>query len=254
VTVSAPPASSAQPSVTPIADTEVERALVVSAHPDDADFGAAGTIATWTEAGIEVVYCVCTDGQAGGFDPQTPRDQIADIRRTEQRAAAEVVGVTDVRFLGGMDGELTVTPALIRDIAAVIRGVRPQRVLIQSPERDWQRIYRSHPDHLAAGEAAIQAIYPAARNAFAFPELLQRGLEPWTVRETWLAAHPTSNHAVDVTATFDRKIKAILAHRSQHPEPDQLDSRLRGFHAANAKAYGLPDGSLAESFFVIPTG
>ena len=235
-------------------DAEVRRVLVVTAHPDDADFGSAGTVTRWTDAGIDVVYCVCTDGQAGGFDPQTPRAEMADIRRAEQRAAAEIAGVHDVRFLGGMDGELTVTRQLVSDITAVIRDVRPNRVLIQSPERDWQRIYRSHPDHLSAGEAAIQAVYPAARNAFAFPELAQQGFAPWTVRETWIAAHPTSNHAVDITATFDRKVRAILAHRSQHPDPEQIDGRMRGFSAAAAGAYGLPAGALAEVYFVVPTG
>ncbi|MEJ7757736.1 MAG: PIG-L deacetylase family protein [Nocardioidaceae bacterium] len=235
-------------------DAEVQRVLIVTAHPDDADFGSAGIVAAWTDAGIEVVYCVCTDGQAGGFDEQTPREQIADIRRTEQRAAAEIVGVRDVRFLGGMDGELEVTRQLVSDIAAVIRDVRPDRAVIQSPEREWQRIYRSHPDHLAAGEAAIQAIYPAARNAFAVPELLQQGLQPWTVRETWLAGHPTTNHAVDITASFDRKVRAILAHRSQHPDPDTIDARMRGFATATAQAYGLPAGALAEAYYVVPTG
>jgi LmbE family N-acetylglucosaminyl deacetylase len=244
----------AQTRATPIRDAEVERVLVVSAHPDDVDFGAAGTVATWTDQGIDVAYCICTDGQAGGFQPETPREEMADIRRVEQRAAADIVGVDDVRFLGGVDGEFEVTPEVVRDITAVIRDVRPDRMLIQSPERDWLRIYRSHPDHLAAGEAAIRAIYPAARNAFAFPELLQQGLEPWTVRETWVAAHPVSNHPVDVTATFDRKIKAILAHASQHPDPSRIEPMLRGRLTASAAAFGLPDGHLAESFFVIPTG
>ena len=235
-------------------DAEVERVVVVSAHPDDVDFGAAGTVATWTDAGLEVVYCICTDGQAGGFEPGVSRDQIPAIRRAEQLAAAEIVGVKDVRFLGGVDGELAATPELVRDIVTTIRDVRPQRMLIQSAERDWLRIYRSHPDHLVAGEAAIRAIYPAARNPFTFPELLGRGLEPWTVREAWLAAHPTTNHAVDVTTVFDRKVKAILSHRSQHPDPDRIEPMMRGALAANAASFGLPDGTLAEAFFVIPTG
>lgn len=237
-----------------LADADVERALVVSAHPDDVDFGAAGTVATWTDAGIEVVYCVCTDGQAGGFQADTPRDQMPAIRRAEQQRAAEVVGVRDVRVLGRVDGELQVTSELVRDIVAVIRDVRPQRMLIQSSERDWLRIYRSHPDHLAAGEAAIRAIYPAARNAFAFPELLTRGLQPWTVLETWLAAHPVSNHPVDVAKAFDRKVEAILAHRSQHPQPERIEPIMRAALASNAASFGLPEGALAESFFVIPTG
>ncbi len=234
-------------------DSEVTRVLCVAAHPDDLDFALAGTVALWTDEGIEVSYVVCTDGQAGGFDLETPRDQVADIRRSEQLEAAAIVGVEDVRFLGGMDGELVVTPGLVHDITAAIRSVRPERVVIPSPERDWQRIGRSHPDHLAAGEAAIRAIYPAARNPFAFPALFDQGLEPWTIAETWVMAHPTSNHVVDVTDTFDRKLQAILAHRSQHLEPHTIEDRMRGFLRARGEAAGMP-GRLVEAFFVTATG
>jgi LmbE family N-acetylglucosaminyl deacetylase len=145
----------------------VERVLAVMAHPDDVDFGAAGTIRAWTDAGIEVTYCLITNGDAGGFDPAVPRSEIPAIRQAEQRAAGAVLGVTDVRFLGYRDGELSVSHELRRDISRVIRQVRPDRMLIQSPERNWRRIQASHPDHLAAGEAAIQAVYPDARNPFA---------------------------------------------------------------------------------------
>ncbi len=231
----------------------VERVLAVVAHPDDVDFGVAGTVATWTDAGIDVTYCLCTDGQAGGFDPTTPRAEIAKIRRDEQTNAAKVVGVTDLRFLGRMDGELEVTRELVRDITAVIRDVRPQRVMMPSPERDWSRIGRSHPDHLAAGEATIRAIYPAARNPFAFPELLEQGLEPWTVQQTWVTAHREVNLYMDVTDTFDRKLAAILAHVSQHPDPAAIEPRMRGFMTANALAAGWP-GRLAEAFFAAATG
>ena len=113
-------------------DSEVERVLVVAAHPDDVDFGAAGTIASWTAAGIEVTYCICTDGDAGGFDPTVDRAEIPGIRRAEQQAAAAVVGVTDVRFLGYPDGALEATQDLRRDISRVIRQVRPQRMLIRA--------------------------------------------------------------------------------------------------------------------------
>jgi LmbE family N-acetylglucosaminyl deacetylase len=231
----------------------VDRVLVVVAHPDDVDFGAAGTVATWTDVGIDVTYCLCTDGQAGGFDRTTPRTEIAQIRRHEQANAAKIVGVTDVRFLGGMDGELEVTREVVRDITAVIRDVRPQRVMMPSPERDWSRIGRSHPDHLAAGEATIRAIYPAARNPFAFPDLLEQGLEPWTVQQTWVTAHREVNHYMDVTNTFDRKLAAILAHVSQHPDPEAIEPRMRGFMTANALAAGWP-GRLAEAFFATTTG
>lgn len=233
-----------------LADSEVERALVVQAHPDDVDFGAAGTVASWTRAGIDVVYCICTDGQAGGFDDDIPRAEMPRIRRAEQQKAAAAVGVTDVRFLGGMDGELTVTADLVRELTAVIRQVRPQRVLFPSPERNWDFMPASHPDHLAAGEATIRAIYPSAENPYAFPELAERGLEAWKVSEIWLSAHPTRNHVVDITDVFDLKMAALLCHASQHPEPDQLEPMLRQGLGRAAVEAGLPEGRLAEEFSV----
>jgi LmbE family N-acetylglucosaminyl deacetylase len=235
-------------------DHEISRVLVVVAHPDDVDFGAAGTVAHWTDAGVDVVYCVCTDGQSGGFDLDIPRAEMGTIRRGEQQAAAAAVGVTDVRFLGFVDGELEANRELVRSLTRLIRELRPQRVLCPSPERDWAILPRSHPDHLAAGEASIRAVYPAARNPFAFLDLAEEGLEPWTVREVWLSGHPESNHWMDVTDTVDRKITALLAHKSQHPDPDALPARVREWLGANAKRAGLPGGRLAEDFFVVSTG
>ncbi|MBA2456705.1 MAG: PIG-L family deacetylase [Nocardioidaceae bacterium] len=235
----------------PLPDSEVERVVVVTAHPDDVDFGVAGTVSTWTSAGIEVTYCICTDGQAGGFDDELHRDRIPDIRRAEQRTAAAEAGVDDVRFLGYVDGELQAAALLVRDISRVIRDVRPQRVITHSPERDWQYLGRSHPDHLAAGEATVRAVYPAARNPYAFPELRHDRLQAWTVHDLWLLGHPTSSHAVDVTDTFELKLAAILAHESQHPDPALIEPRMRGFLGANAQRHGLPEGRLAEAFFVV---
>lgn len=227
--------------------------LVVSAHPDDVDFGVAGTVATWTDAGMTVTYCIVTDGQAGGFDREVPREQMVDVRRKEQTVAAAHVGVEDVRFLGYADGELEATGQLVLALSRLIRELRPQRMVIPSPERDYARIHRSHPDHLAAGKAALDAVYPAARNPFAHPELLEEGLEPWTVADTWLMGHPTSNHVVDVTAAYDRKVAAVMAHESQHPDPDGLEAGIRAAFSANATRAGLPEGSQAESFFVVST-
>lgn len=237
-----------------LADDEVDRILVVSAHPDDVDFGAAGTVATWTDAGIEVAYCVVTDGQAGGFDPDLPRDRIPAIRRDEQRAAAAIVGVEDVTFLGYEDGRLTAGLDLRRDLARQIRRIRPQRVVLQSPERDWERIQPSHPDHMAAGEAAMAAVYPDSRNPFAFPELLEEeGLDPHTVEEVWVTAGPVTDHHVDVTGVVDRKLAAIAAHESQLPGGiGELEERVRGWLARNARDAGLPEGRYAETFRVVP--
>ena len=235
-------------------DTEVQRVLVVTAHPDDVDFGAAGTVSRWTGAGIEVVYCICTDGDAGGFDPAVDRADIPAIRRREQEAAAKVVGVHDMRFLGYPDGRLAASFELRRDISRVIRAVRPQRILIQSPERNWLRVGASHPDHLAAGTAAMAAVYPDARNPFAHPELLRdEGLTEWTAAETWVMAHPDNNHHVDITDIFDVKLAALRAHESQTAHMDDLEVRLREWYGANAAAAGLPDGRLAEWFFVVAT-
>ena len=233
-------------------DRTVERALVVAAHPDDIDFGAAGTVATWTAAGTTVTYLLCTDGDAGGFDPVVPRAEIPTIRRAEQRAAGAVVGVHDVRFLGYPDGDLRVTQDLRRDISRTIRQVRPQRMLIQSPERNWARLPASHPDHLAAGEAAITAIYPDARNPFAHVSLLrEEGLEDWKVGEVWVCGHPSHDHYVDVTDQFDAKIAALREHKSQTAHLPDLEGLIRGWLLANAVAAGLPDGCLAEAFMAV---
>ena len=236
-----------------LSDDEVERALVVTAHPDDVDFGAAGTVATWTDAGIKVSYCIVTNGDAGGFDPDVPRDQIAPIRQAEQRAAAAEVGVNDVVFLGYADGRLAVTLDLRRDISRVIRQVRPQRMVVQSPQRNLARIPASHPDHLAAGEAALCAIYPDARNPFAYPELLEEGLEAWSVPETWIMSTERPNHYVDVTDAYDRKVAALRAHESQMPGVDDLDGLLQGWLGGNAQQAGWPAGRLAEAFYVAAT-
>jgi LmbE family N-acetylglucosaminyl deacetylase len=228
--------------------------LVVVAHPDDADFGAAGTIASWTEAGIEVTYCIATYGDAGGFD-DTPRERMPVLREAEQRAAAKAVGVSEVTFLGYPDGRVYVTDDLRRDITRQLRRVRPQRVVCPSPQRNWVRIGASHPDHLATGEATLCAVYPDARNPFAHPALLaDEGLEPWTVGEVWMIGGPHPDHYVDVTDTFDRKVAALRAHTSQTAHMDDLDGLLRGWLTRNAAAGGLPEGRLAEAFQLLQTG
>lgn len=236
-------------------DGDIERILIVTAHPDDVDFGAAGTVATWTDAGHEVTYCVVTNGDAGGFDHSVSRDEMAAIRQAEQRAAAAEVGVADVRFLGYPDGRVQPTIELRRDISRVIRQVRPQRVLTQSPQRNYARIYASHPDHLATGEATLCAVYPDARNPFAHPELLAKeGLDAWTVAETWLMAGPDAAHVVDITDVYDRKIAALRRHVSQLPGvPGELDAMLRNWLSTNAVAAGLGEDRLAEAFQIMDT-
>jgi LmbE family N-acetylglucosaminyl deacetylase len=227
--------------------------LVVTAHPDDVDFGAAGTVAAFTSSGIDVTYCIVTSGEAGGSDRHMARGDMAALRQDEQRAAAAVVGVSDVRFLGHPDGMVQSTLELRRDISRVIRQVRPERVVTQSPDRDWTRIYASHPDHLAAGEAAACAVYPDSRNPFAHPELLEvEGLEPWTVAELWLMVPGMDpDIAVETTATVERKVAALLCHKSQIPDPEGVSARIFDWARASGETAGLGDGASAELFRVI---
>ena len=233
-------------------DAEISRILSITAHPDDVDFAAAGTVARWTEAGIEVVYCLVTDGDAGGFDEDFPREEMPAVRRAEQVAAAKCVGVHDVRFLGYPDGRVEATLDLRRDLARVIRQVQPGRVVCPSPERNYARPGASHPDHRAVGSAAMDAVYPDARNPFAFPELLDdEQLEPWSVPQLWIAGGLEPNEFVDVTETFPRKLAALRSHVSQVGDRDDLEGLLRGWMSRTAKAAGLPDGRLAEAFQAI---
>jgi LmbE family N-acetylglucosaminyl deacetylase len=235
-----------------IEDSSIERILIVMAHPDDVDFAVGGTVATWTDAGIEVSYCMVTSGDAGGFDPDVPRSDIAGIRQAEQRAAAATVGVSDVRFLDYPDGRLEVSLDLRRDIARVIREVRPQRLVAQSPERHMARMPAAHPDHIAVGEATLSAMYPDARNPFAFADEIG-DLEAWSVLETWVTGMERVNHYVDVTATFERKKAALLEHKSQIKSPDELHKLLDWWLGRNAEAAGWEKGRYAEAFWVIDT-
>ncbi|MGH3839188.1 MAG: PIG-L deacetylase family protein [Pseudonocardiaceae bacterium] len=234
---------------------QVQRVLMVAAHPDDVDFGSAGTVATWTDAGLEVFYCIVTDGDAGGFDRDVPRSAIGGIRQDEQRKAAATLGVTDVEFLGYPDGMLMVSLELRRDIARAIRRTRPDRVVIPSPQRDLRSLYGSHPDHQAAGEAALCAVYPDARNPFAHPELLaEEGLEEHTVSEVWVvSANDRADHYIDITDTFDRKIAALRAHTSQTAHMTGLEERMRAWGSLQARAAGLVEGRMAEGYLVLDT-
>jgi LmbE family N-acetylglucosaminyl deacetylase len=236
-----------------MAAPEIERILVVTAHPDDVDFGAAGSVATWTSSGIDVAYCIVTDGDAGGADTGIARAEMAGIRHEEQTAAAKTVGVTDLTWLGHPDGQVVVSIALRRDITRVIRRFRPDRVVCQSPDRNYTRLFASHPDHLASGEATLCAVYPDARNAWAHEQLLAEGYEPHVVREVWMMVGLVPDRFVDITDTIDRKIEALLCHHSQLPDPGAIPERIRGWTSANAKLAGLAEGRYAEAFQAIAT-
>ena len=238
----------------PRPDTEIERILVVAAHPDDADFGLAGTMAPWVDAGIEVTLLCVTHGEQGAR-PDADITTIPALREAEQEAACAAYGVSDVRWLAGFrDGWVEPTFELQREIVRVIRAVRPQRVVCQSPERNYDRLQASHPDHLAAGEATVRACYPAAENPFAWPELhSEEGLPFWHVGEIWLMAHPAPDHVVDITDTFARKVAALQAHASQTAHRgEELEAFLRRMTGLMAQRMGLPEGRLGEAFKVIP--
>lgn len=233
--------------------SEIDRALVVMAHPDDVDFGAAGTVANLTDAGARVTYCLVTDGQAGGFDHSIPRDQMASIRRDEQTKAAAQVGVTDLVFLGYMDGEVVPNLEVRHDIARVIRAVRPQVVITQNPIRNLDSTYGSHPDHIATAEATMCAVYPAARNPFAFVGQPCSELDHWAVDEVWLTLGAGELVTVDITANLERKVSALMCHRSQLPDPEGTEQRVREWWHQIAVENGLPEGRSAEAFRVIDT-
>lgn len=232
----------------------VERLLVVVAHPDDVDFGSAGTIAKWVSLGTQVAYCIVTDGDAGGFDLSVDRAEMPSIRRKEQANAANVVGVSELAFLAYKDGELEPTIGLRKDISRKIRQFRPNRLLCQSAERNYERIYASHPDHLAAAEAALCAVYPDARNPFAFPELLAEGLEAHSVNDVVMQASPNPNSFTDITGFVEKKLAAILEHKSQISNPGETVEFVTSWLSASADLVGLPKGSFAEMYQRVSTG
>jgi len=245
---------SGQPRVWSPEDQSFSKLLVITAHPDDVDFACAGTVATFADKGVEVRYCIATDGEAGGSDRSVPRSEMAKVRREEQLAAAAAVGVRDVEFLGHPDGRLEANLELRRDLSRVIRQVAPDLVIAPSPERNWSVIYASHPDHLAAGEASVSAVYPDSRNPFAHPELLDEGLEPHTVPVLWIMTAQAPNVVVDITDAFPRKVAALASHESQGGGNPAMEGLLSGWARGNAEAAGLPEGRLAEQFFEIRTG
>lgn len=238
-----------------LAEHEVERVLVIVAHPDDAEFWAGGTIAGWTDAGVAVTYCVLTDGETGGYDTSVSRADMPRMRRAEQQKAAALLDVKDIRFFGLAEGELRPDDLqLRRELVRLIRAVRPQRVITWSPEWNWQRFRSCHPDHRATGEIALSAVYPDAGNQFAHLSLREEGLEAWTVREAWLINSPQVNHYVDITEMFERKVAAVRLHQSQVGHRQDLARELRERIAPNTAAAELPVGRLAEAFQVVITG
>ena len=221
---------------------EGNRVLVVMAHPDDAEFGCGGTIAKWAAAGKEINYLLCTSGDKGSSDPNVSPVKLAQTRRIEQINAAHALGARDVVFLPYEDGTLQNTLALRRDIAREIRRFKPDAVVCQDPTmRFGGSRYINHPDHRAAGDACLDAVYPSARDLHVFPELLVEGLEPHKVKEVFMSTMQNPDIWVDVSECFERKLQGLREHKSQVGERfEQVIERIRERSRQTARTFDLP--------------
>jgi LmbE family N-acetylglucosaminyl deacetylase len=226
-----------------------ERVMVIVAHPDDADFGPAATVAGWVRAGTVAHLVCCTSGDAGADDHETDPLALARLREEEQRAAAREVGYEAVTFLHRPDGALDNDLPLREQLVQLIRTFQPDAVLTMDPtvliHADG---YIQHTDHRAAGMAAIDAVYPAARNAMAFPHLARAGLAPHVVSWMYFFWSESPNAWVDTTDTIGVKLAALRAHVSQLRKPEELEERIREHGEEDGKAIGT---AAAESFRVI---
>jgi LmbE family N-acetylglucosaminyl deacetylase len=225
--------------------------LGVAAHPDDLDFGSAGTIAAWTKQGVKVYYLVLTNGNKGSSDLSADPAALTQMRRQEQRDAAKLLGVEDVFFCDYEDGALMVTMDVKRDIARVIRTVRPDTVITMDPSMlyDESRGFINHPDHRAAGQSALDAVFPLARDHLSLPELFKdEGLKPHNVATVLLTNFQKQNFFVDITDTFETKLAAIEAHSSQIPDIQNMCEWMRQFAEKSGETAGY---SLAEGFLRI---
>jgi len=222
-----------------------ERVLVVVAHPDDAETGAGGTIATLVRQGARVTYVIVTSGTTGSSDRAMTPERLARIRETEQRNAARALGVAHVEFLGYKDGDVADTRDLRRDITREIRKWRPDRVIAQNPRRTLN-LFASHRDHRVTGGVVLDCVYPLARDHLAFPELLPE-YEPHRVGEVYIVKWQEEDHqlVVDISETMDAKLRAIACHRSQFPDFPAMEARVRKRGAALGRPHGY---AYAETF------
>lgn len=226
---------------------EIERAIVIYAHPDDAEFGCAGTVAKWARGGVEVTYCMVTNGASGSQDPTMTREKLREIRYTEQREAAKILGVREVVFLDYEDGYLEPTLDVRRAVARQVRIHRPDAVVTMDPTiRFGGDFYVNHPDHIAVGEVVARSINPDASTRQMFPELwAEERLEPHKPKALFLITFLEGNALVDVTETIDVKVAALRAHRSQLESPGDTERFVR----AIARRAGQPAGyAYAEAF------
>lgn len=211
-------------------EQEIRRAMVIVAHPDDTEYLCGGTVGRWTQEGKEVVYVLVTRGERGSSDPAVTPEKLAQVREREQRAAASVLGVHEVVFLGYPDGSVVPSLDLRRDLARQIRRWRPDLVITFDPTYRYGSFYLNHPDHRAVGDAALDAVFPDARNPLQFPELREEGLEPHHVREVYMGATVDPDIEVDITDSLELKGAALRHHRSQIGNPDGLRERLEARH------------------------
>jgi len=221
-----------------------ESAMVIVAHPDDAEFTMAGTVAAWTKAGCRVTYIVCTDGNAGSHEPGMTREKLAEIRRSEQRAACFILGVSEVVFLGYDDGELQPTMELRRDLVRAIRQYKPEVVLTGDPTALFSGdYYINHPDHRAAAQAALDAVAPASEMPLLWPELGA----PHRVRRVYVNGNDQANVWIDLTDTIEQKIAALKQHASQMGDWDPTEM----IKEWNAETGQEKDLTYAEKYRVI---
>lgn len=226
------------------------RVLAIGAHADDIDFAASGSIAAWAKTGAHVEYVVITDGSKGSADKTTTSEQLVQTRQSEQLAAAKILGAKNVHFLGYEDGQLEITQALKKDLVHVIRSVQPDTVIVMDPTMVYssQLGIVNHPDHRAAGQATLDAVFPLARDHLSFPDLYAAGLEPHKVAHVLLVNFEKQNCFVDISETFDLKLEGLCAHASQIPNTDNVRAMVRG----RAEQTGLTAGfALAEGFIRI---
>ena len=231
------------------------RAMVVQAHPDDAEFGCAGTVAHWTAGGAEVVYVLGTSGDKGSDDPAMTPERLIETREAEQREAARILGVKEVEFLRFRDAELVADLNLRLAITRMIRKHRPEALICQDPTARWAgQEYIQHPDHIAMGEATLAAVFPSARDRLTFPQLAAEGLAPHKVEHVYLDGTTDPDFWIDITGTFDQKVAALRAHASQVGEADALVEMLRRWardSAAEARSRRFPGADamdLAEAY------
>jgi LmbE family N-acetylglucosaminyl deacetylase len=226
---------------------DIDRAMVVYAHPDDAEFGVAGTVAKWARAGVEITYCMVTNGASGSDDPKITREQLRDTRYAEQREAAKILGVKHLVFLGHEDGYLYPTLEVRRDVARQIRIHKPDVLFTMDPTARIADTYINHPDHVATGEVVLRSINPDASTRNMFPELWKdEHLEPHKPKALFLMSFDENGTRVDIGGVLDVKVKALLAHRSQlWPGVEEM---IRGWAKEAGKSAGY---KAAESFRII---